>query len=95
MRYLDEAIKLGAKVIEKTLVTELIIDKTKVVGVKSYNREFKADLVILFAGALTTPRILIKLGINAEKHLFVDTFVTIRGILKKIKFNIKKFQWTH
>ena len=47
MRYLDEAIKLGAKVIEKTLVTELIIDKTKVVGVKSYNREFKADLVIL------------------------------------------------
>jgi hypothetical protein len=84
MRYLDEAIKLGAKVIEKTLVT--------VVGVKSYNREFKADLVILFAGALTTPRILIKLGINAEKHLFVDTFVTIGGILKKIKFNIKKFQ---
>ncbi len=87
MRYLDEAIKLGANIIEKTLVTELIIDKTNVVGVKSYNREFKADLVILCAGALATPRILIKSGINAGEHLFVDTFVTIGGIFKKIKFN--------
>jgi len=57
MKYLDEAIKLGAKIIEKTPVTELIIDKTNVIGVKSYNREFKADLVILCAGALATPRI--------------------------------------
>ncbi len=87
MSYIDEAIKLGANVIEKTLVTELIIDNQKVVGVKSYNREFKADLVILCAGAINTPRILIKSGIKAGEHLFVDTFVTIGGIKKKIKFN--------
>jgi choline dehydrogenase-like flavoprotein len=87
MKYLDEAIKLGAKVIEKTPITELIIQNQKVVGVKSYNQEFKADLVILCAGALNTPRILIKSGINAGEKLFVDTFVTIGGVMKKIKFN--------
>ena len=86
MKYLDEAIKFGANIIEKTPVTELIIDEQKIVGVKSYNREFKADLVILCTGALTTPRILIKSNIKAGNHLFVDTFVTIGGVMKKIKF---------
>lgn len=87
MKYLDEATKLGANIVEKTPITDLIIEEKKITGVKSYDKEFKADIVILCTGAINTPRILIKSGIKAGNHLFTDTFVTIGGVLKKIKFN--------
>ncbi len=43
--------------------------------------------IILAAGAIETPRLLQKIGINAGNNLFVDTFVTVGGMLKNIKFN--------
>lgn len=86
-KYLDEAIKLGVNIIEKTPITELIIENDKIAGVKSYDRIFKADLIILSTGAITTPRLLIKSGIKAGNHLFTDTFVTIGGVIENIKFN--------
>ena len=56
-------------------------------GVKSNDKEFLADFVVLSAGGIETPRILNKSGIDAGNNLFVDTFVTVGGILKDIEFN--------
>lgn len=85
--FIDEAIENGANIVENSPVTDIIISDGKVKGVKSYDKTFEADIVILSAGAIETPRLLQKIGIDAGKNLFVDTFVTLGGILKKIKFN--------
>jgi len=85
--YVNDAIDHGAKLIKNTKVTDLIIDKGEVKGVRSNNKEFLADVVVLSAGGIETPRILRKTGINAGNKLFVDTFVTVGGLLKNIKFN--------
>ena len=66
---------------------KLMSENGKVTGVKSNNKEFEADMVILCAGAISTPRILNKFGIRAGDNLFVDTFVTVGGLLSGIKFN--------
>ncbi|MCW3142262.1 MAG: GMC family oxidoreductase, partial [Methanophagales archaeon] len=56
--------------------------------VRSGDRIFSDDIVVLSAGALETPRLLKKLGLpTASNSLFVDTFITIGGILKGIGFN--------
>lgn len=87
MEFIEEARKYGAKVIENTPVTDIIVNNGKVKGVKSGDKSFEADIVILSAGAIETPRLLQKIGINAGNNLFVDTFVTVGGILKNIKYN--------
>lgn len=85
--YIEEATEAGAEVIENTPVNEIITENGKIIGVKSYNKVFKADIVVLCAGAISTPRILIKSGIKAGENLFVDTFVTVGGVLKGINFS--------
>lgn len=87
IKYLEEAIKSGVRIIDETPVTEIITVNGKVSGVKSYDKKFRADMVILSAGAINTPRILMKSGIKAGYNLFVDTFVTVGGMVKGIKFN--------
>lgn len=85
--FIEDAEKNGAKIIDNTPVTDIIVSNGMVKGVKSYDKVFEADIVILSAGAIETPRLLQKIGIEAGKNLFVDTFVTLGGILKNIKFN--------
>ncbi|ADZ09690.1 FAD dependent oxidoreductase [Methanobacterium lacus] len=87
MTFIEEAEKYGARIIENTPVTDIIVSEGKVRGVKSYEEIFEADIVILAAGAIETPRLLQKIGMNAGNNLFVDTFVTVGGILENIKFN--------
>jgi choline dehydrogenase-like flavoprotein len=87
IKYLEEAIQSGARVVDETPVTEITTANGQVTGVKSFETEFKADLVILSAGAIATPRLLTKTGLNAGKNLFVDTFVTIGGLAKGSNFN--------
>jgi choline dehydrogenase-like flavoprotein len=85
--YLEEAIQSGARLIEETPVTEISTHDGQVTGVKSYDKEFKSDIVILSAGAISTPRILNRTGIKAGDNLFVDTFVTVGGVCKGINYN--------
>ncbi|MGZ7070671.1 MAG: GMC oxidoreductase, partial [Methanobacterium sp.] len=85
--FIEDAKLNGAKIIDNTPVTDIIISNGKVKGVKSNDKIFYTDIVILSAGAIETPRLLQKAGIEAGNNLFVDTFVTVGGILKKIKFN--------
>ena len=87
IKFIEEAERYGAKIIENTPVTDIIISDGKVAGVKSDDKIFEADIVILSAGAIETPRLLQKIGINAGNNLFVDTFVTVGGMLKNIKYN--------
>jgi len=85
--YIEEAMEYGAEIIDNTPVTDIILENGRIKGVKSHDEIFNADIVVLSAGAIETPRLLQKIGINAGNNLFVDTFVTVGGYLKKIKFN--------
>jgi len=85
--YVGEALDQGAKVIANTEITELITVNGEIKGVKSKDKEFLADMVVISAGSIETPRLLRRAGIDAGNNLFVDTFVTVGGILKGIKFN--------
>ena len=87
IKYIKEAEEYGAKIVGNTPVTDIIVADGKVKGVKSNDEIFEADIVILSAGAIQTPRLLQKIGIDAGNNLFVDTFVTVGGILKNIKYN--------
>lgn len=87
MKFLEEAKNYGAMIIENTPVTDIIVYEGKVKGVKSFDKIFEGDIVILAAGAVETARLLQKIGIDAGNNLFVDTFVTVGGILENIKFN--------
>ncbi|MDI6644257.1 MAG: FAD-dependent oxidoreductase [Methanobacteriaceae archaeon] len=85
--YLKEAEKYGANIITETPVTDIIIEKGHILGVKSYEKIFESDTVILAPGAISTPRLLQKVGLNAGEEFFMDTFVTVGGIMKDIGFN--------
>jgi len=86
-KYVDEAVNLGVEVIDNTIITEIFVKNGELKGVKSKDKEFSADYVILSAGGIETPRILKRAGINAGNNLFVDTFVSVGGILRNIDFN--------
>ncbi len=85
--YVEDAITHGAVVIENTEITDLIIDNGEIKGVRSNDKEFYADVVVLSAGSIETPRLLRREGIDAGNNLFVDTFVTVGGVLENVKFN--------
>jgi choline dehydrogenase-like flavoprotein len=85
--YVDDAINYGATVVSNTQITDILTKNGEVVGVQSKYNEFFADTVVISAGGIETPRILIKKGLNAGNNLFVDTFVTVGGLLKDIQFN--------
>lgn len=87
LKYLEESLNLGAKIITNTAAEKIIIKDNKVQGLKTTAGVFDADIIILAAGAIETPRLLLKSGISAGHKLFMDTFVTIGGILKGIEFN--------
>ncbi|NYB52349.1 MAG: GMC family oxidoreductase [Methanobacteriaceae archaeon] len=86
LNYLDEALEFGARIIHNSPVNELIINNNQVTGVRCHKQEYNADLVILCAGAIETPRLLSSAGLEAGRHLFVDTFVTVGGVLRGIDF---------
>ncbi len=85
--YVDDAINYGANVIDNTQITNIITSNGELKGVRSKDNEFLADTVVISAGGIETPRILRKKGLDAGNNFFVDTFVTVGGVLKKIKFN--------
>lgn len=87
INYLEEAERHGAEIITENPVTNLIVKNGILKGLETSNKIYDADIVILSAGAIETPRLLIKSGIDAGNHLFVDTFVTLGGAIRDIEFN--------
>ncbi len=83
--YLDQAVNNGAHVLYGTSVEQIIIDQGKAKGVVANNgkenQELMADTVICAAGAIATPIILQKSGIDkAGKNLFIDMLVNTYGV---------------
>lgn len=82
----------GAEILTNHELVDLIIENSKIKGIKVLNssgkiKEIKSDLVILSAGAIDSAKILQKAGISAGRKLFFDSFVTIGGILKNSNLN--------
>lgn len=88
--FVSEAQKAGAELISETEVTDLIVEKGRIIGVKvlknSEETSFLSEIVILSLGGVETPRLLQKAGINAGNNFFMDTFITVGGLLKDVGF---------
>ena len=89
--FIDKAVSEGAELICEAEAVEIINVEGKVRGVKYFKNSkehiINADKVVLSAGAISTPLILRKSGIEeAGRELFFDPFVTVGGYLKDINF---------
>jgi len=84
--FVKEAERKGARIITGMPVDEVLVKSGEVKGVRSRDRVFSDDTVVLSAGALETPRLLNRIGLPTTS-LFVDTFITIGGFLKGIGLN--------
>ncbi len=88
LNFVQDAERKGARIVTGMPVDEIVVKSGEVKGVKSKGKVFSSDLVVLSAGALETPRLLKKAGIHVtNQNLFVDTFITVGGIAKGIKFD--------
>ncbi len=88
LRFIEAAKDDGARIITGMQVEEVMVKGGEVMGVRSGDKVFTDDTVVLSAGALETPLLLRRLGLpETSNSLFVDTFLTIGGVLKGIGFN--------
>ena len=87
LAFVKDAERNGAKVLTDRTVDDILVKKGDVIGVISKEEVISADIVVLAAGALETPRLLKKQGLPTTPNLFVDTFVTIGGVLDGINMN--------
>lgn len=88
LSFVQEAEKGSARILTDMPVDEVVVKSGEVRGVKSKGQLFSSNLVVLSAGALETPRLLKKAGLPVtNQNLFVDTFITVGGVVKGIKFN--------
>ena len=85
-RFVQDAKRAGAMIKTGLPVDEVVVRNGAVNGVSCGSRFFPDNTVVLSAGALETPRLLNRLGIPTTP-LFVDSFITLGGILKGIGFN--------
>ena len=85
---LKVALENGAEIITNESVIGLIVENNQVCGVKT-NRgnQYDADVVIVAAGGMVTPKLLRGVGINAGETFAIDPFITVGGYLKGAKQN--------
>lgn len=76
----------GAKLLTNEQVVGLVLDNNKIKGVKTnQGKEYFADVVILAAGGMVTPKLLRTIGIKAGETFAVDPFITVGGYYKGAK----------
>ena len=80
---LEVAQENGVKLITQEAATALIVEDNKVKGIKTDKAtQYFADIVILAAGGMMTPKLLRTAGIKAGETFAVDPFITVGGYLK-------------
>ena len=87
--YIKEAVSQGCSLATEVSVRRVLIEGGRAIGVETFDgREFKSNGVVLSAGAVETPRILMRSGFESVgKGLFVDTFVTVGGVKEGVHLN--------
>jgi choline dehydrogenase-like flavoprotein len=79
--YLDQAVRLGARLVTRSPVLSVVMDGGRATGVVTRgtvgHHFVPADLVVLAAGGFGTPAILERSGIGCEPTLFVDPVLTV------------------
>lgn len=87
--FLNEAMKLGAKLQTSTPVEKVLMKNGRVTGVQVRSGRsssiINGDIVVLSAGGVGTPQILKSSGLSAEDKLWVDIVLTLGGVLKNSK----------
>jgi choline dehydrogenase-like flavoprotein len=82
--YLALALEASASLVTGTKVDDIIMEGNRAVGVVARKgtrtERIAADNVVIAAGALTSPRLLQKVGVSAGKGLFVDYFSCVYGL---------------
>jgi len=90
-RYLNQAIKNGARLISSSKVEKVMIDNSRATGVvvqNSLRRNFyPADLVVLAAGGFGSPVVLNNSGIRCEDKLFVDPVLCVAAKIESSRQN--------
>lgn len=89
LNYLDEATRNGAEIVYNTRVQKVIVKNGKVKGISGTGPngsvEILADVVILAAGGVGTPVILLKSGVeDAGSGFFMDLLVSTYGVTKDL-----------
>lgn len=80
--------KNGVQLIVNESVIGLIVEDKEIKGVRTdKGNEFQADIVVLGAGGMVTPKLLRGVGVNAGETFAVDPFITVGGYLKGAKQN--------
>ena len=89
LEFLVEAQEHGLKILQNTPVDRVLIKNKKAIGVRANGKEIFSKSVVLAAGAIGTPLILHASGIEDDvgKNLFVNTYVTVGGIMRGVEFN--------
>jgi len=84
----------NTQILSNFTVTKVLHNDLKVEGVEGFDAEgkiikFHSKIVILAAGALNTPKILINSDITdgVGEGLFTDLFITVGGYLKDVNLN--------
>lgn len=78
----------GVQLIVNESVIGLIVEDKEIKGVRTdKGNEFQADIVVLGAGGMVTPKLLRGVGVNAGETFAVDPFITVGGYLKGAKQN--------
>jgi len=89
--FIGDSYKHGAKLLKNHFVEEVLIQDDQVKGVRARTpdgvKEIEAETVVLAAGGLGTPVILLNSGLEAGSHLFADTLVNTFGVVKDADFS--------
>ena len=79
--YVKQAQNQGAKLVQSSGVKRVIIEQGRARGVELSNGdEIRADLVVLCAGGIGTPKILQRSEIAAGENFFIDPMNVVMGV---------------
>ncbi len=87
--YVKQAKSCGGHLLTGLPVSRVLVERGKAVGVETADgKTFQGRVIIISAGSIETPRILMRSGIEGVgSGLYVDTYVTVGGLMKGVGLN--------